>query len=344
MLKDVAIIRPLLIVLLVFYHAFAPYSGAWPSIEGCPEVQAYWWLDKLSFAFILEMFVFISGYVFGYQVRMKGEQKLKAKGLLWNKFKRLIVPSMIFSLLYIILLLDITQPIAKTLYGVVNGVGHMWFLPMLFWCFVGVWAIEKSHANHTVALIGLLALSLVPMVNLPLRLSATMYYLFFFYSGYVLQRDGVDMRKLETPKTAVALTLSFVVFFPLLTLLKESVVSLGLGENHLIIRALQEFIKHVCKVLYSSLGIAMMLSIIRLQLNRRHRPIPEWAMFVGKLSMGVYLFQQFVLKGLYNYTSLPATLGAYMLPWIGFAVAMAASLALSWVMSQSRAGRFVLGG
>ena len=343
MQEDVAIIRPLLVVLLVFYHAFAPYSGAWPPIEGYPEVQVYWWLDKLSFSFILEMFVFISGYVFGSQVRIKGEQKLMLKSLIGNKFKRLIVPCVIFSLLYIILLQDITQPVAKTLYSVVNGVGHMWFLPMLFWCFVGVWVIEKLHANHTIALIGLLVFSLVPMVGLPLRLSSTMYYLFFFYSGYVIQRDGVNVRRLESPKAAVALTLAFVIFFPLLTLLEESVISLW-GGNRLIIKVLQEFVKHICRVSYSSLGIAMMLSIIRLQLNRRHRPIPEWAMSVGKLSMGVYLFQQFVLKGLYNYTSLPETMGAYMLPWVGFAVALAVSLALSWVMIQSRAGRFMMGG
>lgn len=65
-LTNVIIIRPILIVLLVFYHAFAIYSGAWDPIEGYPEVPVYWWLDKLSYAFMLEMFVFISGYVFGF--------------------------------------------------------------------------------------------------------------------------------------------------------------------------------------------------------------------------------------------------------------------------------------
>jgi len=76
-LSDAAIIRIILVVLLVLYHAFAPFSGAWSPIEGYEEVAAYWWLDKLSYAFMLETFVFVSGYVFGYQVRMKGEIKLK---------------------------------------------------------------------------------------------------------------------------------------------------------------------------------------------------------------------------------------------------------------------------
>lgn len=142
-LDEVTLIRPVLIVLLVFYHAFAIYSGAWAPIEGFPEVPVYWWLDKLSYAFMLEMFVFISGYVFGFQVRTKGNMKLQAKALFWSKFKRLMIPCIVFSLLYILLFGKIAQPVQITLYSLLNGVGHMWFLPMLFWCFVGIWLIEK---------------------------------------------------------------------------------------------------------------------------------------------------------------------------------------------------------
>lgn len=228
-LLNVALIRPLLIVLLVFYHAFAPYSGAWVPIDGFHEVKAYWWLDKLSYAFMLEMFVFISGYVFGYQVRTKGKSKLLAKKLFHGKFKRLIVPSMIFSLLYIILFQNICQPVTSTIYDVINGVGHMWFLPMLFWCFVGVWLVEKISINNFVVLIGLLILALVPLVGLPLRLTETTYYLFFFYAGYLIQRDGMSLNKLECPKATLAFVLMFVVLFPSLTMLRENATALTGG-------------------------------------------------------------------------------------------------------------------
>ena len=78
MLSNVVVIRPILIVLLVFYHAFLIFQGGWGSTGQFPEVKAYWWLDKLSYSFLLEMFVFISGYVLGYQVRVKGESILSA--------------------------------------------------------------------------------------------------------------------------------------------------------------------------------------------------------------------------------------------------------------------------
>lgn len=234
-LSNVSLIRPILLVLLVFYHAFAIYSGAWAPIEGYPKVPAYWWLDKLSYAFMLEMFVFISGYVFGFQVRTKGEEKLKAKNLLWGKFKRLMIPCMVFSLLYILLFGNIKQPIQKTLYDLLNGVGHMWFLPMLFWCFVGVWVIEKLHFKPKVILPILVVASLVSFLPLPLRLGSTMYYMLFFYVGYILQKEDVSLERFYTLKHSVLTLLLFCILFPTFTLLKEKLGNASGGVMRLII-------------------------------------------------------------------------------------------------------------
>ena len=147
---------------------------------------------------MLETFVFVSGYVLGYQVRTRGEIKLEAKYLLLGKFKRLIIPSIVFGLIYIVLLQDISQPILKTVYDVVNGVGHMWFLPMLFWCFVGIWLIEKVKFNKIWLFPILLILSILPFPFLPLHMNISIYYMFFFYVGYFLQRNDVNLDKFYT--------------------------------------------------------------------------------------------------------------------------------------------------
>ena len=228
-LTNVSLIRPILLVLLVFYHAFAIYSGAWAPIKGYPEVPAYWWLDKLSYAFMLEMFVFISGYVFGFQVRTKGSEKLRAKNLLWGKFKRLMIPCMVFSLLYIILFGRITQPVQKTLYGLVNGVGHMWFLPMLFWCFVGVWVIEKLQLKAKCMIPVLVLCSVCSFLPLPLRMGTAMYYMLFFYLGYIIERLDVSLDRFYTMKHCIILVIAFCILFPTLTLLRENVGSLNVG-------------------------------------------------------------------------------------------------------------------
>lgn len=228
-LTNVAIIRPVLLVLLVLYHAFAIYGGAWPSIEVYPKVPVYWWLDKLSYAFMLEMFVFILGYVFGFQVRTKGAEKLKAKNLLWGKFKRLMIPCMVFSMLYILLFGNITQPVYKTFYDLMNGVGHMWFLPMLFWCFVGVWVIEKLHLKAKWMIPILVLCSICSFLPLPLHLGTAMYYMVFFYVGYEIQKEDISLDRFYTLKHSLIAILAFCVLFPMLTLLKENVEYL-MGE------------------------------------------------------------------------------------------------------------------
>ena len=79
---------------------------------------------------MLESFVFISGYLVGYQVLIK-----KRELIIMNKVTRLLVPSILFSLIYW-LIFNYNGIVSETFfYDLVNGVGHMWFLPMLFWCF-----------------------------------------------------------------------------------------------------------------------------------------------------------------------------------------------------------------
>lgn len=341
-LDNVTIIRNILIILLVFYHAFAIYSGAWAPIQGFPEVPVYWWLDKLSYAFMLELFVFVSGYVFGYQVRVKGESKLQAKELFWGKFKRLMIPCIVFSLLYIVLLGDNTQPIQKTLYGLMNGVGHMWFLPMLFWCFVGVWIIEKIHLKPKWAAPLLVLASLVSFLPLPLRMGTAMYYMVFFYVGYVIQRNDVSLDWLYTKRSAIITTISFIILFPALTLLKERIgaVLIG-GGNQLVTKISILLAQRALTLVYAFVGIIMMLSWVGCYLKRH--AAPQWMEQVGALSFGVYLFQQFILKGLYDHTALPSLLGCYWLPWVGFVVALIGSLLMAYLLRATKFGRFLIG-
>ena len=228
-LSDVVVIRNILIVLLVFYHAFAIYSGAWAPLKGFSEIKTYWWLDKLSYAFMLELFVFISGFVFGYQVRLKGESKLQAKSLFWGKFKRLIIPSIIFSLLYILLLGNIKQPVQNILYELLNGVGHMWFLPMLFWCFVWVWIIEKLHLKPRLVIPLLVLASIGSFLPMPLRMGLAMYYMPFFYAGYIIQKNDISLDWLYTKHCAIITTIAFIILFPILTVMKEKIGATLIG-------------------------------------------------------------------------------------------------------------------
>lgn len=66
-LNEVTIIRIVMTVLIVFMHSFTCYNGGWPEPKGYVDIPVYKWLSRLSFAFALESFVFISGYLFSFQ-------------------------------------------------------------------------------------------------------------------------------------------------------------------------------------------------------------------------------------------------------------------------------------
>lgn len=343
-LADVALIRPLLVIMLVFYHAFLVVSGGWSFSDSYPEIKTYWWLDKISYAFLLETFVFVSGYVFGFQVRTKGVNKLDVKSILWGKFKRLIIPSMIFSLLYICLFRDISQPILKTIRSIVAGAGHMWFLPMLFWCFIGIWVIEKLHLKSVVVLPILVVSSIISFLPLPLQLGRTMYYMLFFYVGYTIQKDDIQLEKLYTWTICSSLVIAFAILFPLLTVLSQSVSKLlDSSEYQFDIRLFMLSAKNVLKLIYSSLGVMMLLVIVGTIEKTTSRPLPQWLINIGGYCMGVYIFQQFILIALYKHTGLPSIVGPYWLPWCGFIIALVGSLFLTYLFRLSKFGRFLLG-
>lgn len=338
LLEDVVIIRPILIILLVFYHAFAIYGGGWLPIEGYPEIRSYWFLDKLSYAFMLETFVFVSGYVLGYQVRKKGDCIINLKYLIPNKFKRLIVPCILFSIAYIMLFLDIKQPVNNTIYDLFNGVGHMWFLPMLFWCFIIVGIIEPFHLSPSIFVPLSFIVAIIPWPELPLRLNYSFYYFPFFYVGYHIQKNNISIRWLNKKGSVLLSIISFLFLFIALTYLSMHAESLC-GSNNVICIAI---ICKLCQIIYSSAGLIMLFSIVGFLLDRGIVSPSPWMAYLGSLCFGVYLFQQFFLMAIYNYTNLPNILGAYWLPWVGFLIALLSSVLCSFLVRKTIIGRIII--
>lgn len=82
-LDEVSFIRPILIVLLVFVHCFTVFNGGWPPFEGYKDCTGYMWFSRTCYSFMLETFIFVSGYVWAYQVI--DLQKRSSLGILVKK-------------------------------------------------------------------------------------------------------------------------------------------------------------------------------------------------------------------------------------------------------------------
>lgn len=336
-LNNVAIIRPLLILLLVFYHAFAPYSGGWEPIEGYPEIPIYWWLDKFSYFIMLELFVLLSGYVFGFQVRTKGESKLEFCSLSLSKFKRLMVPSMVFSLLYIILFRNPTcMSILSLINGIVSGTGHMWFLPMLFCCFLAVWLNERIRISPKLVLPILFICSVLPIPVLPLHLGHSIHYLFYFYLGYCIQKYNFRIDKIFKSQYVVIMSGVFLLLFIAVTLLHES-------NNFQMGGAIFKGFWSLLTTISKTIGVVFALSIVGIIEKKKSIELSVWVIKTGELCMGVYLCQQFILLGIYKYTTAPVLFGPYYLPWIGFTIALVGSLTITYILRKFKFGRLLIG-
>lgn len=186
-LDEVSFIRPILIILLVLYHSFAPWCGAWRTPEGFIFNETYWWIGKTAYSFMLPMFVFISGYVWSYQREIL-QKKDTLKTLILKKFKRLYIPSLIFSVAYLLIfdsekLMGGGNQLISCLIKVVGGYAHMWFLPMLFWTFILAYCILLIR-SRLIRWLVVLTLCFVSLVSLPLNIDSSFFYIIYFYSGY----------------------------------------------------------------------------------------------------------------------------------------------------------------
>lgn len=207
LLNDVVIIRPLAIFLLVVWHSFIIYTGGWKQPENFKPIETYWWIAKGSYACMLELFVFISGYVFALGLEKKNPT---LKNVLTSKFKRLIIPSIIFSLVYYVMFYDINNfSISSFAIKILSGCGHMWFLPMLFWTTIFVYLIDKISLPEHLKLIGSFALPVLSLLPIPFGLSTAFYYMPFFYLGIYVYRK----REKILNKTSKLLIIELLFFF-----------------------------------------------------------------------------------------------------------------------------------
>lgn len=67
--------------------------------------------------------------------------------------------------------------------------------------------------------------------------------------------------------------------------------------------------------------------------------MPAWYIKLGTLCMGVYLFQQFILEIVYYHTTIPIIVSNWMLPIVGFVMALVISLLLTNLIRATKLGK-----
>lgn len=321
---DIAFFRVAVIAFLVVFHAFCPYADHWNYWGGDLgfDIPAYWWLDNWSYSFFLQGFVFISGYIFGIQKEQKKQKDVfSIKGELKKKFIRLMVPSLLFSTLYMALFNQWQGWL--TPYRIINGWQHFWFLPMLFSCFVVTMLLDRLKIKSLWILLTSFILMLIPLPGLPMRLDMVAKYFIFFYTGVI--GGGIFTCKLpkwSIPVLAIIQVVLFVILF-------------GFEKQNGQLMTKLFFIPRLFEFIYSSLGILVIFALAsyisdRLKSNRSIRIMKV----ANDYSFGVYIFQQFILFFLYYRTTLSYNINPYVLPWLFLIITFAMSIFFTFLSKK----------
>ncbi len=213
-LPEICMIRLVLVFMVIIYHSFCPFIGSpfWmPIMDNAPD--EYYYIARWAYAFMLEAFTFISGYIYGYQI-FNGRHEISIKSTIISKAKRLLIPSFVFSLLYILSFNAYNDyGLGDWALNILNGAGHLWYLPMLFWCFVGIYFIEKNHINFGLSISFLFLASILSIYSLPFRITEASYYMIFFYMGYMIKRTPFRIKTYAKPLPIIGSWLAFISLF-----------------------------------------------------------------------------------------------------------------------------------
>ena len=329
-LDEVSFIRPILIVLLVLVHSFTVFNDGWPPFEGYVPCEAYKWISRFSYSFMLETFIFVSGYVYAFQKFELGKND-SFKKLLSKKAQRLLFPSIVFSIFYAQLingnnLLD-SAHIGASFLSVLSGVGHMWYLPVLLWCFVAIYLVNKVRLNKGLLLFAFGIMAILPLPSLPFQLYRLPYYFFFFYLGQVFWLNREKYFSKLPLKKIITIWLVFVLVFVGLRIVKANVMELADGNVPLLQKVTFNIISKSCQIVYATLGMTA-IYVTGIFVTSKYK-LPDWYICLGNFCFGVYIFQEFILKYLYYFSELPKSCSPHIIPWVCFIITIVLSLCLS---------------
>lgn len=141
-------LRAIAILLVVFGHSIILYSSSWNLYSTNVDIPFLDMLKDIINIIQMPLFFSISGYLFYYTYE---KNRGNISQLISVKFKRLLVPFICVALLYFLpirLIIQYPNYVDRSLIKIIlvdilwgRDVGHLWYLPTLFFIFIFVYII-----------------------------------------------------------------------------------------------------------------------------------------------------------------------------------------------------------
>ena len=150
--EEISIMRVLAMTMIVAFHSLCFYNGRWTKV-GALDISVWHRISCFLDVIDLNMFVFISGYLYGYLYIYRNKYRHPSE-VIRNKAIRLLIPYLFWGIPMAIVWPWNTW--SKLLYGI----GHLWFLLMLFGVFTITVILQLLNAQR-VRFTGKIGLSLI---------------------------------------------------------------------------------------------------------------------------------------------------------------------------------------
>lgn len=335
-LYEVSVIRPLLIFCIVVGHSFAPFSGSWKSFG--VDISMYEWINPFFISFQLGCFVLISGYLYKH-VSIK---PISWGDFVWKKIKRLIIPCVFFGLIYYLLVGEQNPNLSELIYQILQGYGHLWFLPMLFWCFIFAFFIDRFlcfYFSKRTIFIFLVVVTLIPF-PIPFGIGNALHYVVYFYLGMVLYDKKNTV--IEWNKNYINLLF----LFYLLSTVFLKIMCRDYLFSHIDMYGIYSKIAvivtaNAIQMLIILSGSLSLYATVMRVINRKHNN--NIVFMCSKLSYGIYIFHQIVLMYLYYNTPLSRCISVCLIPWIGLILSLTVSSICAYYLLKTKIGIFLIG-
>lgn len=290
-LKEIDIIRCIVVLMVVLVHTAAPHTGAWPLPAELPGNMTLLYIGKLCYCGMLETFVFISGFLLG-QKPLPSDASTK-KRLIYNRFIRLYIPCIIFGIIAVAVINGYDQILSKSA-KIIQGIYHLWFLPVLLWCFVLEVLLVQRIKRFSLPILAILAI--LPYPGMPFNINTSLYYLFFFHLGYTVCKNKERVYMILNKRATILASLTFAIILLTVSFRYMNLV-IEIGNAPAIISKALTIMSLTTIRFITSLPIIVIYIWVGIKLGESM--IYKFALFIAKYSLGIYIFQEIIIRILY---------------------------------------------
>ena len=328
--EEISIMRVMAMIMIIAFHSMCFYNGRWVKFNA---IDIPFW-NKLS-CFLdvidLNMFVFISGYLYGYLYIYRNKYRHPLE-VIRVKAKRLLIPYLFWGIPMAIVWPWNTW--TKLLYGV----GHLWFLLMLFGVFTLTVILQFLNSpkirftNRMDILLIVLSYLFGNFIFLYvyrgdfLCVNKILYYFPAFLIGYVCAKLRVGWM---LPNWAY-ITLPFVILGLLVFIWYPNSLPYGIDL----------FIK---TVLVYVICIELLIVLSKGTMSDKKRKVVHE---IERLSMGLYIFNQIMMDILFSIPVLHQWFETHYVvgPFLLFFVGFFPPILLSYLFNKYKWLKWTIGG